>query len=125
MAELEFEFRVYRTPREGGKRECVVARNVPHALQAWRASVDAYSRNLELVISGGWLMQLLEYAQMDDEAGGEIDECERARIATLCIEGMLAEDGERKQQCIENVLVALGYDPSAIKDEHEKAVASS
>lgn len=125
MAELEFEFRVYRTPREGGKRECVVARNVPHALQAWRESVDAYSRNLELVISGGWLMQLLEYARNDEQGGAEIDECERARIATLCIEGMLAEDGERKQQCIENVLVALGYDPNAIKSQHQKATASS
>ena len=125
MAELEFEFRVYRTPREGGKRECVVARNVPHALQAWRESVDAYSRNLELVISGGWLMQLLEYAQSEDQAGAEIDECERARIATLCIEGMLSEDSDLKQRCIENVLSALGYDPDAIKDQHEKAVASS
>jgi hypothetical protein len=87
--------------------------------------VDAYSRNLGLVISGGWLMQLLEYAEVDDEAGGVIDECERARIATLCIEGMPVDDGDQKQQCIEDVLIALGYDPSAIKRRHEQAVASS
>jgi pyruvate/2-oxoglutarate dehydrogenase complex dihydrolipoamide acyltransferase (E2) component/tRNA A37 threonylcarbamoyladenosine synthetase subunit TsaC/SUA5/YrdC len=32
---------------------------VPHALQVWNESVDAYSRSLELVISGDWLMKLL------------------------------------------------------------------
>jgi hypothetical protein len=114
MSELEFEFRVYRTREQGGRRECIVARSVPHALQVWQESTGSYSRNLELVISGNWLMQLLAY---DGGACDEVNEDQRARIAQLCIEGLVARDSGGKQESLEKVLMALGYDLDAIRRE--------
>jgi len=60
---LEVEFRVYRTREPGAKRECIATRSIPHALQVWNESVDAYSRSLELVISGDWLMEQLQSSE--------------------------------------------------------------
>jgi hypothetical protein len=108
--QLEMEFRVYRIPEPGGKRECIVARNIPHALQAWHESVDSFSRSLELVISGDWLMRLL--AQNEREGCGEIDEVERATIVGLCVEALRVNNVQQKQQCLEQILAALGYDPN-------------
>lgn len=122
MTQLEFEFRVYRTREPGGKRECIVARNVPHALQVWGESVDAYSRSLELVISGNWLMQLLEnYEPGGPHPSRTIDECDRTRIGQLCIDGLLTDDEELRRRCLEQVLTILGYDLNAIRKEEESA----
>ncbi len=116
MTELEFEFRVYRTREPGAKRECVVARSVPHALQVWGESVDAYSRSLELVISGNWLMQLLENVELSEpRPSAPLDECDRARITQLCIEGLLTSSEEQRRRCLEQVLVALGHDLNEIR----------
>lgn len=118
MTQLEFEFRVYRTREPGAKRECVVARNVPHAMQVWGESVDAYSRSLELVISGNWLMQLMENVEMSTSGPPTaIDECDRARITELCIDGLLAGSDEQRRRCLEQVLIALGHDLNAIRRE--------
>ena len=106
--QLEIEFRVYRTPEPEGKRECVVARSIPHALQAWHESVDAFSRSLELVVSGDWLMRMLE--QNEREGCDEIDEVERSTIVGLCVEALRADDAQQKQHCLEQILAALGYD---------------
>jgi hypothetical protein len=103
---------------EGGKRECIVARNVPHAMQVWGESGDAFSRSLELVISGGWLMQLLELNGLVErigEGGPLDDDCERAKIAEVCIQGLVSDDERLKQQCLEQVLVSLGYNVDEIK----------
>jgi hypothetical protein len=116
MTELEFELRVYRTRTPGGNRECISTRNVPHAMQVWHESMDAYSRSLELVISGAWLMQLLDYSELTDETKkGTLDECERIKVASLCIQALNTNDEQRKQRCIEQVLLALGYDPDTLK----------
>ena len=120
MPQLEFEFRVYRTLEKDGKRECVVARSVPHALQVWGESHQAIDRSLELVISGNWLMQFLEQTDSAErQLPTEIDECARIKIAETCIDGLLTQDPAVKQRCIEEVLVALGYDPVEIRAQYE------
>ena len=112
--QLEVEFRVYYTPCEGAKRECIATRSVPHALQVWNKSVDAYSRSLELVISGDWLMRLLaqDGTGRPDE---NLEEVERSTIASLCIKAMTATDPQKKQQLLEQVLDTLGYNLDGIK----------
>jgi hypothetical protein len=117
VQELEVEFRVYLTREPGGKRECVATRSVPHALQVWNESVDAYSRSLELVISGDWLMQLL--MQNEREESGEVTEVERAKIAELCLEALAAGDVQSKQTCLEQVLATLGYDLDEVEPGDE------
>jgi hypothetical protein len=107
---LEVEFRVYRTREPGSKKECIATRSVPHALQVWNESVDAYSRSLELVISGDWLMQQLERNENGESPEGELDECERIRIAELCAQALATDDAKYKQHCLEQVLVVLGQD---------------
>ena len=116
MTELEIEFRVYRSPDPSGKRECIVARSIPHALQAWQQSVDSFSRSLELVISGDWLMKVLEQSEQDG-CGEEIDGVERAAITKLCIEALAAQDATEKQALLKQVLALLGYDPEKLCDE--------
>ena len=113
MAELlEVEFRVYRTREPSSKRECIATRSVPHALQVWNESVDAFSRSLELVISGDWLMQLL--AQNGEAGCQEVDEIERVEVARLCLQALKTTDVEHKQRCLVQVLATLGYDPEEI-----------
>ena len=110
MTQLEFEFRVYRTRSPGEERECIVTRSVPHALQVWGESVDAFSRSLELVIGGDWLMQLLD-ATNDHQAiarGGITDPEERNRLAKLCRKALESDDEQQKQACIQEILAALG-----------------
>ncbi len=112
MTQLEFEFRVYRTLEPGGKRECVVARTVPHALQVWSESKYAHSRSLELVISGEWLMQLLEQNSGCEDSG--ISDGARVEIARLCIQGLSTDDTSQHQECLERILAVLGYDQDAL-----------
>jgi len=114
VQQLEMEFRVYRTPEPGGRRECIVARNIPHALQAWHESVDSFSRSLELVISGDWLMQLL--ANNESEEFEEVNEIERAAIAKLCAEALKSKDAQQKQRYLEQILSVLGYDLDEIDE---------
>jgi len=114
---LEVEFRVYRTREPGSKKECIATRSVPHALQVWNESVDAYSRSLELVISGDWLMQQLERNENGESPEGELDECERIRIAELCAQALATDDAKYKQHCLEQVLVVLGQDPQVLQRE--------
>jgi hypothetical protein len=104
---LEVEFRVYRTREPGSKKECIATRSVPHALQVWNESVDAYSRSLELVISGDWLMQQLERGEDEEPPEGELDECERVRIAELCTQALAADDAKYKQHCLKQILALL------------------
>ena len=109
MAEqLEIQFRVYYIPEPGGKKECIATRSVPHALQVWNSSVDAYSRSLELVISGDWLMKLLaEDGKGAIEEPGEID---RAAIIDLCLKALSTDDGQKKEEYLKQVLSTLDYD---------------
>ncbi|MBN1955141.1 MAG: hypothetical protein JW900_08845 [Anaerolineae bacterium] len=119
MTQLEFEFRVYRTPEENGKRECIVARSVPHAMQVWSESIDAYSRSLELVISGAWLMHLLEFSETCEKlVEDDVDAGVRNKIMDLCIAGLISDNDHYKRECLEQVLVALGYDLDRVKKEH-------
>jgi hypothetical protein len=120
QTQLEFEFRVYRTRKKNGKRECIVVRSVPHAMQIWNESKNAFSRRLELVIAGDWLTQLLnsdEFTPCDTE-DVEVTGDRRADVMQLCIEGLLGDDTVQKQRSLEKILVTLGYDPVAIKEEH-------
>ena len=109
MAEqLEIQFRVYYIPEPGGKKECIATRSVPHALQVWNSSVDAYSRSLELVISGDWLMKLLaKDGKGIIEEPGEID---RATIIDLCLKALSTDDDQQKEECLKQVLSTLDYD---------------
>jgi hypothetical protein len=109
MAEqLEIQFRVYYISEPGAKKECVATRSVPHALQVWNSSVDAYSRSLELVISGDWLMKLLaEDGKETIEEPGEID---RAKIIDLCLKALSTDDDQKKEKCLKQVLSTLNYD---------------
>lgn len=117
---LEVEFRVYRTREPGAKKECIATRSIPHALQVWNESVDAYSRRLELVISGDWLMEQLQSGESKSPAG-ELDECERMRIAELCTQALAAEDSDYKQHCLQEILALLGRDVEATGSEHPLA----
>ena len=108
MAEqLEIQFRVYYIPEPGGKKECIATRSVPHALQVWNSSVDAYSRSLELVISGDWLMKLLA----EDGKGmiEEPEEIDRAKIIALCLRALSTDDDQKKEECLKQVLSTLDY----------------
>jgi len=105
---LEVEFRVYRTREPGAKRECIATRSIPHALQVWNESVDAYSRSLELVISGDWLMEQLQSSESGRSLAGELDECERARIAELCAQALATDDPGYMQHCLQEILAMLG-----------------
>ncbi|MBN1177606.1 MAG: hypothetical protein JXD18_00210 [Anaerolineae bacterium] len=119
MTELEFEFRVYRTREKNGSRECIVVRSVPHAMQVWEESKDAFSRRLELVIAGDWLAQLIDQEKdMPGQECVEVEEDERASVMQLCIQGLLSADPHEKQRALERILVVLGYDLVAIKREH-------
>jgi hypothetical protein len=116
--QLEVEFRVYYTREVGAPRECIATRSVPHALQVWNDSVDAYSRSLELVISGDWLMRLLE----QDGTGRDneiLDEIERSTIAGLCIKALTSSDPSQKQRYLEQVLDTLGYDVDGVRRGEE------
>jgi len=118
MGQLEVELRIYFTHEKGGNRECVIARSIPHAMEVWNQESDVYSRNLELVLSGDWLMDLLE----KDGRGlpvREFDECMRARIAEICIEALQADEVAEKQECLEQVLVALGWDLETVKEQYD------
>jgi hypothetical protein len=106
--QLEIEFRVYRTRQPGESRECIATRSVPHALQVWNESVDAYSRSLELVISGDWLMQLVEQS---DEGTREEIEVDRAAIVDLCLKALATDEVQEKQRFLKQMLTALGCDP--------------
>ena len=119
MAELEFEFRVYRTREPGAGRECIVARNIPHALQVWGESVDAVSRSLELVISGDWLMKLLESNEGGEKRKRRDPLCdnERAMIEELCVAGLAASDDRERERCLKQILVVLGVNRAAVEQE--------
>jgi len=104
---LEIEFRVYRTREPGGKRDCIATRSVPHALQAWNASVGDFDRRLELVISGDWLMRLIKE---NSDGITEFDDQERARVLQLCLAALASDDETQKERCLEEVVEALGYD---------------
>jgi hypothetical protein len=108
VPQLEIEFRVYRTREPGESRECIATRSVPHALQVWNESVDAYSRSLELVISGDWLMQLVEQS---GEGECEEPEVDRAAIVDLCLKALAADEVQEKQQLLKQVLAGLGHNP--------------
>ncbi len=112
MAKLEFEFRVYRIREDTDKRDCIAIRNVPHALEVWDDHVDAFQRRLELLISGGWLMQLLEYnescAEVEEE---DLDKNERTQIMEWCLKALTSDDESYRQQCLEQILLALGCSP--------------
>jgi hypothetical protein len=114
---LEVEFRVYRTREPGAKKECVATRSIPHALQVWNESVDAYSRSLELVVSGDWLMEQLQSSENARSLAGELDECERVRIAALCTRALAADDPGYKQHCLQEILALLGRDMEATEGE--------
>lgn len=115
---LEVEFRVYRTREPGAKKECIATRSVPHALQVWNESVDAYSRSLELVISGDWLMEQLRRNENGETLAGELDGCERVRIAELCTQALATDDVKYKQHCLEQILALLGQAPEEL-EEHD------
>ena len=107
--QLEVEFRVYYIPEPGATKECIATRSVPHALQVWNESVDAYSRSLELVISGDWLMKLLA-----EDGKGRIEEpveIDRAAVIDLCLKALSAGDEQQKETYLKQVLLALGYRP--------------
>ncbi|MFN2271235.1 MAG: hypothetical protein ACK2US_10390 [Anaerolineae bacterium] len=105
--QLEIEFRVYYIPAEGSQRECIATRSVPHALQVWNESVDAYSRSLELVISGDWLMKLL--AEDGKASIGDPDELNRAAVIDLCLKALATDDEQQKEECLKQVLKTLGH----------------
>jgi hypothetical protein len=105
--QLEVEFRVYYIPSPGAPKECIATRSVPHALQVWNESVDAYSRSLELVISGDWLMKLLA-----ENGKGFVEDPEglnRATIIDLCLKALSTDDAQEKEQCLKQALGMLGY----------------
>ena len=115
VQQLEIEFRVYYSPAEGSQRECIATRSVPHALQVWNESVDAYSRSLELVISGDWLMKLLAEdgkAFVDDP-----DEVNRAAVIDLCLKALATDDDQKKEGYLKQVLDTMGYDSSKPKSK--------
>jgi hypothetical protein len=105
--QLEVEFRVYYIPAEGSQRECIATRSVPHALQVWNKSVDAYSRSLELVISGDWLMKLL--AEDGKALIEDPDELNRAAVIELCLKALSTDDEQQKEECLKQVLKTLGH----------------
>jgi hypothetical protein len=106
--QLEIQFRVYYIPEPGAKKECIATRSVPHALQVWNESVDAYSRSLELVISGDWLMKLLAE---DGKGVIEDPEMDRATVIDLCLKALSTEDNQKKEEYLKQVLNTLGYNP--------------
>ena len=120
QTQLEFEFRVYRTREKNGKRECIVVRSVPHATQVWNESKNAFSRRLELVIAGDWLTRLLDSEELApcDTCNEEVVGDTRADVMQLCIEGLLSDDAAQKHHALEKILVTLGYDLVAIREEH-------
>lgn len=105
--QLEVEFRVYYIPAEGAQRECIATRSVPHALQVWNESVDAYSRSLELVISGDWLMKLL--AENGRGFIEDPDVLNRSVVIDLCLKALSTDDEQEKEACLKQVLEAMGY----------------
>jgi hypothetical protein len=109
--QLEVEFRVYYIPAAGSPRECIATRSVPHALQVWNESVDAYSRSLELVISGDWLMKLL--AEDGKTSIEDPDELNRAAVIDLCLKALSTDDERQKEECLKQVLKTLGYSTDA------------
>ena len=113
--QLEIEFRVYRTRQPGESRECIATRSVPHALQVWNESVDAYSRSLELVISGDWLMKLL--AEDGKALVEDPDELNRAAVIDLCLRALSTNDEQQKEECLKEVLKTLGYDSGKPESE--------
>ncbi len=106
--QLEIQFRVYYIPEPGAKKECIATRSVPHALQVWNESVDAYSRSLELVISGDWLMKLLAE---DGKGVVEDPEMDRTMVIALCLKALSTEDNQKKEEYLKQVLNTLGYNP--------------
>jgi hypothetical protein len=106
--QLEIQFRVYYIPEPGAKKECIATRSVPHALQVWNESVDAYSRSLELVISGDWLMKLLAE---DGKGVIEDPEMDRATVIDLCLKALSTEDDQKKEEYLKQVLNTLDYNP--------------
>lgn len=118
---LEVEFRVYRTREPGAKKECIATRSIPHALQVWNESVDAYSRSLELVISGDWLMEQLQNSEGGRSLAGELDECERVRIAELCAQALATDDAGYKRHCLQEILTLLGRDVRATAGEQNSS----
>ncbi|MBN1977800.1 MAG: hypothetical protein JW918_10390 [Anaerolineae bacterium] len=113
--QLEVEFRVYYIPAVGSPRECIATRSVPHALQVWNESVDAYSRSLELVISGDWLMKLL--AEDGKASIEDPDELNRAAVIDLCLKALSTDDEQQKEACLKQVLKTLGYSLGKPEDE--------
>jgi len=109
--QLEVEFRVYYIPAEGAQKECIATRSVPHALQVWNESVDAYSRSLELVISGDWLMKLL--AENGKEFIEDPDVLNRAAVIDLCLKALSTDDDQKKEECLRQALTTLGYNLDA------------
>jgi hypothetical protein len=105
--QLEIEFRVYYIPSPGAPKECIATRSVPHALQVWNKSVDAYSRSLELVISGDWLMKLL--AEDGRAFVKDPDALNRAAVIDLCLKALSTDDEREKEECLREALETLGY----------------
>ena len=116
MKQLEIEMRLYLTREPGAKRECIIARNIPHAMQVWQDSADAYSRNLEMVISGEWLQKMIEQSNLQDGCN-DVDEISRAEILGICLKGLRSGDAQAKQQCLEEVMHTLGYDVEVSEED--------